>query len=178
MIKLNRNSNDAMAYAIAAMGYDRVDKGGNPYVLHLCETVMHLDRMCESMGIEVDDEMRQAAILHDTAEDTPVTLNDLRRDGFSERVVMMVDALTKREGEAPVDYWMRVIAAGPAARAIKAADAKSNSRVERLNRLPTREDMASSRFYTGLSKCMQQAGYYKRDTIREMLLDNERAGRA
>lgn len=175
---MNRNSNDAMAYAIQAMGYDRVDKGGNPYVLHLCETVMNLDRMCASMGIEVDDEMRQAAICHDLVEDTPVTLNDMRRDGFNERVVMLVDALTKREGEAPADYWMRVIAAGPAARAIKAADAKSNSRVERLNRVPTPRDMASSRFYTGLSKCMQQAHYYSPATIKQMLLDNERAGRA
>jgi hypothetical protein len=127
-----KNSNDAMALAIRAMGSGRTDKGGVPYVIHLAETLVIARNYAGMIDVEYDDELRQAAILHDTVEDSEVTLDDLRTAGYSERVISLVDALTHRPGEPKVDYWKRVVAAGPAARAIKAADAASNSNPWRL----------------------------------------------
>lgn len=151
---MNRNSNAAMAFAIVAMGKERVDKGGNPYVLHLCETVATLQRWAKD-GWPFDDEIAQAAILHDTVEDTEATLDDLRDYGFSERVVALVDALTQRPVESKLDYWGRVCAAGDAARAIKAADAESNSRLERLGREASFGEIQRAAAYGRLSRVLR-----------------------
>ena len=168
-----KNSNDAMAFAIAAIGTDRVDKGGSPYVRHLMATAAAVDA---ATGYR-DDEAVQAAILHDLCEDHPVTLDDLTKAGFSGRVVFLVDALTKRPSEEPIDYWMRVIDAGPTACAIKAADAAHNSKVERLGRVPTLKEIRSMEFYSDLSWIMANADNYARVELRKMLLDNEARGR-
>lgn len=130
------NSNDAMVYALAMMSPDRVDKGGNAYVIHL----MSVATMVAAAGAEIEskrtskDELVQAAILHDTIEDTDATLDDLRAHGFSARVVEMVDALTRRDGENYVDYLMRC-AEDNEAWAIKAADAMDNADLTRLREI-------------------------------------------
>jgi (p)ppGpp synthase/HD superfamily hydrolase len=41
-------------------------------------------------------EEKVVALLHDSVEDTPVTLDDLRKS-FSEVIVQAVDAMTKQE---------------------------------------------------------------------------------
>ena len=38
---------------------------------------------------------KMVAVLHDVVEDTPVTLEDLKREGFFPEVVQAIDALTK-----------------------------------------------------------------------------------
>ena len=163
---LKLNSNDAMRYAIEAMGVDRVDKGGNPYVLHLCEVVTRLDETARAMRVVVTDDMRCAAILHDAVEDTDRTLDDLRKEGFSDETVRLVDALTHRNGEERLAYFMRVVYAGPEARAIKAADALSNARPERLNREPTPEDIVNRKLYAMLAETMMD-----RDAPIDMVID-------
>ncbi|NLA90511.1 MAG: HD domain-containing protein, partial [Synergistaceae bacterium] len=86
------------AIEIATKAHEgQTDRGGAPYIRH-CLRVM------ERMATE---EMKIAAVLHDVVEDTPVPLEDLRREGFSEAVVKAVDALTRREGEDYPIFIMR-----------------------------------------------------------------------
>lgn len=59
-----------------------------PYFTHIITTVNYC------MELTDDIEILQAAILHDTVEDTSVTLEDLRRD-FGERVARIVEADTE-----------------------------------------------------------------------------------
>lgn len=66
-----------------------------------------------------------AAYLHDTVEDTGVTLAEIETE-FSPMVAKLVDALTKRPGEAYYDFIMRINRAGPMARGIKIADIRCN----------------------------------------------------
>ncbi len=80
------------ALALAAAAHHGVlDKGGKPYIGHPLRVVLHL-------GPDVADEVLAAAALHDTVEDTPLTLDDLRKAGFPERTVALVDAVTRRKG--------------------------------------------------------------------------------
>jgi len=52
-------------------------------------------------------EEKVVALLHDSVEDTPVTLDDLRKS-FSEVIVQAVDAMTKQEKiEKFIDYLKR-----------------------------------------------------------------------
>jgi (p)ppGpp synthase/HD superfamily hydrolase len=55
-----------------------------------------------------EDEIRCIAILHDIVEDTPIRLSDLRRLGFSERVIRGVDSMSRRIGEEYKPYIRRL----------------------------------------------------------------------
>jgi (p)ppGpp synthase/HD superfamily hydrolase len=110
------------AIAIAAMAHEgQVDKGGAPYILHPLQVMLRLQ----------DPEARTVAVLHDVVEDSPVSLEDLREQGFSEGVLSALEALTKREGE---DYQAFVERAGrdPLARQVKLADLAENSDLSRI----------------------------------------------
>ncbi|WEK06923.1 MAG: HD domain-containing protein [Candidatus Pseudomonas colombiensis] len=110
------------AIAIAAMAHEgQVDKGGAPYILHPLQVMLRLQ----------DPEARTVAVLHDVVEDSPVSLEDLREQGFGEGVLSALEALTKREGE---DYQAFVERAGrdPLARQVKLADLAENSDLSRI----------------------------------------------
>lgn len=77
----------------------QLDKAGHPYIEHVERVAYASERRAErarDAGLTVDIEaIAQAAWLHDVVEDTPVTAEDLRADGYSEPVVAMVELLTK-----------------------------------------------------------------------------------
>src|SRR5947208_14635665 len=69
------------ALQIAARAHEgQVDKEGLPYILHPLRVMD---------GVE-GTEAKIVAVLHDAIEDTPVTADDLRREGFDEAVVAAV----------------------------------------------------------------------------------------
>ncbi len=79
----------AKAIILAAQNHEgQTDKGGNPYVF------FHPFRL---MLRALTEEEQIVAVLHDTIEDTTLTLDDLRNEGFSEEIVAAVDSLSKRK---------------------------------------------------------------------------------
>ena len=97
------------------------DKGGAPYITHPL-------RVMERVGPE---EAKMAAVLHDIVEDTTVTLDDLRAEGFPERVVEAVDALTRRP-EEPYELFIFRAASNDLARIVKMADLIENCDLSRI----------------------------------------------
>ena len=103
----------AMCLAYAAH-HGQLDKSGVPYILH----PVHLAE-------QMDDEISCCvALLHDTVEDTDVTLEDLAKI-FPAAVVEAVSLLTHREGVAYFDY-VRAIKRNPVAIKVKLADLAHN----------------------------------------------------
>ncbi len=100
------------------------DKSGMPYVFH----PFHL---AEQMQTE---ETTVVALLHDVIEDTNLTFDDLRKEGFSEPIIEAIGLLTHEKG---VDYkaYVKKIKENPIARAVKLADLKHNSDLSRLNEI-------------------------------------------
>lgn len=95
--------------------HGQVDKGGLPYIFH----PLHLAE-------EMEDEVSCcAALLHDVAEDTSVTLEDLAKE-FPPEVIAVLELLTHREDVPYFDY-VRSIRANPIAVKIKLADIAHNS---------------------------------------------------
>lgn len=83
----------------------------------------HVRRVAE--GVSSDDE-KTVAWLHDVVEKvSDWTMERLRREGFSEAVVLAVDALTRRPGETSADLVRRV-ATNDLARPVKRADLADN----------------------------------------------------
>lgn len=103
----------------------QVDKAGRAYVDHPARVAAR---------VAGDPVAVAVAWLHDTVEDTGTTLEALRGLGFPAAVRDAVDALTRRDDEAPDAYYERVARDETALR-VKRADIADNSDPDRLARL-------------------------------------------
>ena len=75
----------------------QVDKQGQPYYLHpvnVAKNVIKLFRYLFLLNNANLADCIKAALLHDVVEDTPVTLEDLYAEGYSDTVCTMVDLLS------------------------------------------------------------------------------------
>ena len=91
----------AIIYATQAhAGTERRGKGF-PYIVHPMEAMEIVATMTS------DQELLAAAALHDTVEDTDITIDDIRRE-FGDRVAELVEAESdKFTGTSPEDSWHR-----------------------------------------------------------------------
>ncbi len=101
---------------------DQIDKSGMPYVFH----PFHL---AEQMKTE---EETIVALLHDVAEDTDITVEDIEKMGFSKSVVNALRLLTHEESVPYMEYVAK-IKSDPIAKAVKLADLRHNSDISRLD---------------------------------------------
>ena len=101
---------------------DQTDKSGMPYVFH----PFHLAEQMET------EETTVVALLHDVAEDTDYTLEDLKNMGFGEAVTDALALLTHDDAVEYMDY-VRAIKGNPIAKAVKLADLRHNSDISRLD---------------------------------------------
>ena len=123
----------AMQIAYSAH-HGQVDKAGVPYIFH----PLHL---AEQMEEEISC---CAALLHDTVEDSEITLEDLAAE-FPEAVVEAVGLLTHEDGTDYFDY-VRRIRSSPIAMKVKLADLTHN--------------MDATRF-AGVSVPKERIGYFR-----------------
>lgn len=120
----------------------QTDKGGNPYILH----PLHI------MGQMISTTARITAVLHDVVEDTrdsddPVTVEFVCAM-FGQEIAQNVDTLTRQPSEPYTDYIERIDRDGDATvTAIKYADLKHNSDLNRLGRSYTATDLERVEIY-------------------------------
>ena len=105
----------------------QVDKAGEEYINHPLRVAKGF------IG-----ELRIVALLHDVVEDSDITLDQLREEGFSDAVISALDAVTKREGEL-YDEFIGRIKENPMAVQVKLADLKDNMDLSRLPELTERD---------------------------------------
>lgn len=128
------------AVSIATEKHDgQTDKAGAPYVQHPL-------RVMEAMP-KRNHEARAVAALHDVIEDTDMTLDDLRHEGFPEEVIAAIDAISRKKGEGYSEYIER-LAKNDLARMVKEADLEDNLDVSRLPEDKRKEHDSLSRRYT------------------------------
>lgn len=106
----------------------QLDKGGSPYILHPLRLMFAMHNETEKI----------CAVLHDVIEDTEITLDYLRNEGFSEEVLYALDALTRRNAET-YDEFIRRIIKNKIASNVKLADLNDNMDLSRINS-PTQKD--------------------------------------
>ena len=92
----------AIVFATKAHSGTLRKKDGIPYILHPMEVASIAG------GITTDVEVLKAALLHDTVEDTNVTLDTIKSQ-FGDRVAALVASETedKRRDRSPAETWMQ-----------------------------------------------------------------------
>ncbi|WP_084219397.1 RelA/SpoT family protein [Spirillospora albida] len=120
-------------YAVAErMHRGQLRNSGAPYITHPLAVAMIL------AGMGLDTTTLVAALLHDTVEDTPYTIGEVRAD-FGEDVAVLVDGVTKLDGErwgdrAEAETFRKIVLAAAAdlrVLVIKLADRLHNLRTLR-----------------------------------------------
>ncbi|MGF6705378.1 HD domain-containing protein [Pseudomonas frederiksbergensis] len=118
------------AIAIATAAHEgQVDKGGAPYILHPLKVMLRVNTL----------EERIVAVLHDVVEDCGISFDDLRKEGFSETVLMAIASVTKVPGES-YEAFIERVAQNPIGRVVKLADLEENSDLSRIAQ-PSWEDL-------------------------------------
>lgn len=101
---------------------NQVDKSGIPYIFHPIYLAERMD----------DEESTIVALLHDTVEDSEMTINDLKMEGFSEKVIDAINCLTHNKNLTYEEYIMG-IKINPLAKKVKLVDLEHNSLIARLD---------------------------------------------
>ncbi len=105
------------------------DKGGYPYIMH----PLHL---AEEMTTENEV---ITALLHDVLEDSEISLDFIKEQGFSEDVTNALVSLTRRKDEEYSEYIKRIKNTGGIALSVKKADLRHNMALERLENLTEKD---------------------------------------
>ena len=102
----------------------QVDKIGEPYILH----PIRIMTKCET------DEERIVAVLHDTLEDTELTIEYLKEEDFPEYIIEAIDTITRKENESYFEYIERV-KENELALKVKLLDLEDNLDESRLSKI-------------------------------------------
>ena len=101
-----KKSSDRLSHAIevAKKAHEgQLRKTGEPYIIH----PLAVKKILEEWGMDEDTII--AGVLHDTVEDTDLTLDDIRKE-FGESVAFLVDGVTKlstaRTGMRDIDTYL------------------------------------------------------------------------
>ncbi|MCM1139150.1 MAG: GTP pyrophosphokinase [Muribaculum sp.] len=114
-----------LAYEICAAAHaGQTDKVGMPYHLHPERVAARCTTDAETI----------VALLHDTIEDTDITLEYLLSIGFPQYIVDGVLSVTKRDGEIYEDFVARA-KQNPIGRVVKIHDLEDNMDIRRLDEL-------------------------------------------
>jgi len=110
----------------------QTDKSGFPYILHS----LHVMNTINSDDIE----LKCIAVLHDVIEDSNMTIKDLRINfsEFSERILHVLDILTRRKRQSYDEYIQR-IKTNKDAIIVKIADLKHNMDITRLKEISDKD---------------------------------------
>lgn len=107
--------------------YNQYDKGGKPYILHPLRLMNKMD--------QGDYELMATAVLHDVVEDCEdMSIEVLRNEGMSERILTALELLTHKEEDTYQEY-IEKISRNIDAIEVKMADLEDNSDITRLKGL-------------------------------------------
>lgn len=135
----------AAARALATKAHEgQTDKAGLAYITHPERVASRLD----------SPELQAIGWLHDTVEDTPITLRDIGA-AFGPETAAAVDAISRRNGEPWSDYLERV-AANPMARQVKISDLIDNSNLSRIPHVTLKDVERQKKYNKALKKLLEE----------------------
>ncbi|MEI6554601.1 MAG: GTP pyrophosphokinase [Paludibacter sp.] len=110
------------AISIALLAHKgQIDKGGNPYILHPLRIMIGMPTIEEKI----------VAVLHDVLEDSNITIQNLREENYSEKILNALTLLTKNENQSYNEY-ISEIKKNTLATKVKLADLRDNMDKNRI----------------------------------------------
>jgi (p)ppGpp synthase/HD superfamily hydrolase len=144
----NKTANLERAIELAVRHHKgQVDKAGQAYILHPLRLMLAMSTEREKI----------VAVLHDIVEDTPITLDDLRKEGFSEMIIAAIECVTKIKGEN-YDSFIERISHNPLATAVKLADLEDNMDLSRLSEVTEKDLLRVAKYQRAKKVLLEKRG--------------------
>ena len=124
-----------------SLHHGQKNKAGKPYIEHLEFVVEHLD--------DSTDEMRAVAWLHDSVEDTAISIDEIQEQ-FGNVIANAILAISKRKDEDYQDYLIRV-KQNALARSVKLADLQHNADLSRLPRIKEEDILRKEKYLAAMA---------------------------
>ena len=125
-LELSAGEQEIRARRVAQVAHAGVfnEKNGEPYIAHPARIVEHSRALCAARGCAPIEAawVVAAGWLHDTVEDTPITIGWLTDMGLPDIAIHMVSLLTRRGEVSDEDYYAAPIAGHELARLAKLAE--------------------------------------------------------
>jgi (p)ppGpp synthase/HD superfamily hydrolase len=135
----------AAARALATKAHEgQTDKAGLPYITHPERVALRME----------SPELQVIGWLHDTVEDTTLTVKDIA-ERFGPETAASVDAISRRDGEEWSGYLDRV-AANPMARQVKISDLIDNSNLSRIPHVTLKDVERQKKYNKALKKLLEE----------------------
>lgn len=106
----------------AAAHANTFDKFGAPYMHHVHRVML----------AGQTEEEKIVGLLHDVVEDTEWTLADLRKEGFSTRIIDALACVTKLSEDEDYESFIERVAKNPLAIRVKLNDLEDNMDIKRI----------------------------------------------
>lgn len=149
------------------------DKSGEPYFDH-CYYVSHA---LKNLGCDEDTVM--AGLAHDLIEDCKEwTCDRLRIMGYSEKMISLVDVVSKKPGQSYLEYVIGIVTHQYADEAmqLKMCDIDHNMQVKRLKGLTDKDIRRTIKYqktYAILSSVLKEKDAVKRHELIQAIPDND-----
>lgn len=124
------------------------DKSGAEYILHPI-------RVMQRGATEIE---KICGILHDVIEDSLLTFEDLRNEGFSEEVISVLKLLTKESENEDYDKFIDRVKQNPIAVKVKINDLLDNMDITRLRELNDRDLKRLNKYLKAYWKLITNTG--------------------
>jgi (p)ppGpp synthase/HD superfamily hydrolase len=152
-----------LAVRIAAQAHEgQKDKQGHPYLLHPLRVMMNVE----------GEPAQVVAVLHDVVEDTAVTIDQVRAQGFADAVIEALQLVTHAKGQPYADYVVRC-KANEIARQVKLADLQDNTQLPRCLLRQERFQTDSARLHRYILSYKFLTDQIDEDQYRRMMADFE-----
>ena len=140
----------ALSIKIAVNAHDgQFDKAGKPYILH----PLRVMNACNSIECKI------LGILHDTVEDTDITLDQLDHDYYLPRnILYSLSLLTHDEDISYEDYILK-IKDDDLAREVKVMDIRDNSDIFRLHEVEEKHIKLIRRYHWAMKQLRNDSKY-------------------
>lgn len=134
---------DKAAFIAAREHLGARDKGGHAYILHPMRIAMRLRTN--------DEELMSIAILHDVIEDSKLTFEDLKAEGFTDRVIEALKLLTRQKGVSYDDY-IDGMRGNRDALLVKREDLRDNCDITRLKSVSEKDFERMNKYIRSFAK--------------------------
>ena len=138
------------------------DRSGVPYLLHPLRVMM---------GVE-GEAAQIVAVLHDVVEDTPVTLDEIRAEGFRDEIVEALALVTHGADQSYSEYVI-ALKSNPIARQVKLSDLRDNSTLDRVMLRPHNIDWDTARIQRYVLSYQYLTDIITEDEYRELMKERE-----
>ncbi len=118
---------------------DQKDRAGLPYIVHPIILAENME----------DEQSTILALLHDTIEDSNLTLEDLSKEGFPPEILEALDILTHKDNVGYSDY-IKIIKGNTLATKVKIADLMHNNNLDRLDKVSDKDSKRVKKYQEAL----------------------------